>query len=45
MITIKMIWMAVAGGAVVALLAVRLVVMLRHMNMNDQRRRVVHRRV
>lgn len=45
MITIKMIWMAVVGVALAVMLVVRLVAMLRYVNMNDQHRRVVHRRV
>ncbi|MDE6449325.1 MAG: hypothetical protein K2L41_04505 [Muribaculaceae bacterium] len=45
MITIKMIWMAVVGVALAVMLVARLVAMFRYVNMNDQHRRVVHRRV
>ncbi len=45
MITIKTIWMAVVGGSLAVMLIYRLVMMVRYMMMNDQRRRPVHRRV
>lgn len=45
MFTIKMIWMAVVGGALAVMLVCRLMAMVRYMNMNDQRRRVAHRRI
>ncbi|MDE6154132.1 MAG: hypothetical protein K2G21_08320 [Muribaculaceae bacterium] len=45
MITIKTIWMAVMGSSLAVMLIYRLIMMVRHMMMNDQRRRPVHRRV